>query len=672
VTSAARSARPYPDSIMAESSSFTPRSDPTPAVLYGTALLPGVLLLLFDIVTRREMFVARAGPPVGGYIAGAILSLAIWGLAFEAARHTRRAVRIGAWVILGLTASFGVGGQLLFAASTHEYFNRDAAIYSINLWPTILHYLLDRPLASAAIMIGPALVVVIYGAVRHRRIGSHRRFGTAFAALALGASLFAAFGPLRAPASKHGLPPEVLFWYSAGGLGLYAAGVIPKPRVLPPGEHASPPPSPSPVAASAPDVVLIFGESVRRDEVCSVPSPECTKSPELDKWAPRRIGFVRSSSVASCTEIASVIMWTALPVTAGSELLRTAPLLWDYAKARGYRTGYFTSQNLSFQDQGLFLRSSRMDEMREGRDRDSHVDLDIGSPDEDSAADTLAFLEKGGGPAFAVLHFSNTHLPYRQAPGKTPHSATGDSDDIGTRQARYLNSLVLQDWVVGEFMQKLRATEHGKRTIVIYTADHGEAWGEHGSYTHSFDIYAEQINVPLWVDAPEGTLSAEQLAELREAAASRPVFTFDVSATLLDLLGALEEPGFKEHTAKLAGASILRPEPPPRDVELSNCPSFRSCYPDAWGIVRWPIKYHYLGRSFTSVCSDIQADPEEREALPPSRCAELNALTRKRYGARPDSAFPPYASGVASTDATGSGSPDSSSKGSTGSSSSSR
>lgn len=638
--------------MMAETPSPTTKSAKavTPALLLSTALLPGGILLLFDVVSRREMFVARAGPPVGGYIAGAVLSLAIWGLAFEAARHSRWPVRLGAWLILGLTASFGVGGQLLFAASTHEYFNRDAAIYSINLWPTILHYLLDRPFASAAIMLGPALIAIVYGAARHRRVGTQRRryFGTLFAVLAFAATLFAAFGPLRIPAAKHGLPPEVLFWYSAGGLGLYAAGVIPKPRVLPPGEHTSPPPSPSAVAADAPNIVLIFGESVRRDEVCSIKSATCVKSPGLDKGAPERIGFVHSSSVASCTEIASVIMWSGLPVTADSELLRTAPLLWDYAKARGYRTGYFTSQNLSFQDQGLFLRSSRMDEMIEGRDRDSHVDLDIGSPDEDSAADTLEFLAKGGGPAFAVLHFSNTHLPYRQAPGKTPHSATGDSDDIGTRRARYLNSLVLQDWAVGEFLEKLRAAEHGKNTIVIYTADHGEAWGEHDSYTHSFDIYAEQINVPLWVDAPPGTLSAGQLDELRKAAVTRPVFTPDVSATLLDLLGALDEPGFKEHVSKLAGASFLRPEPPAKDVELSNCPSFRTCYPDAWGIVRWPIKYHYLGRSFTSVCSDISADPEERSALPPALCAEMNALTRKRYGPKADSMFPPYATGTAS------------------------
>ena len=45
------------------------------------------------------------------------------------------------------------------------------------------------------------------------------------------------------------------------------------------------------------------------------------------------------------------------------------------------------------------------------------------------------------------------------------------------------------------------------RAIVIASSDHGEAWGEHGSYTHTFDLYAEQVDVPFWIDAPEGTLT---------------------------------------------------------------------------------------------------------------------------------------------------------------------
>src|SRR5262249_5168184 len=152
------------------------------------------------------------------------------------------------------------------------------------------------------------------------------------------------------------------------------------PKTLPPGQHAELPAAPVPAPPNAPTIVLIFGESVRKDEVCARRSPDCTKSPRLDAAAPDRVGFEHSFSVAAPTEVARPILWSGLPITSSGALMQTAPLLWDYAKARGYRTAYLPSQNLSFQDQGLFLRTSRIDEKREARDRDQHADLDIGSP----------------------------------------------------------------------------------------------------------------------------------------------------------------------------------------------------------------------------------------------------------------------------------------------------
>ena len=613
-----------------------PRST-SPAVIFGTAVLPALLVLAADVLTRRDLLAARAGPPVAGYVAGAVLSMAVWGLALEVARHPHRAVRIASWVILALTASVGIGGQLVFYKTTHELFNRDAAIFSIKLWPTIWHFLLQSPATSAAVLLGPAALAVAYGVARHRLLGPRRRFAQTGAVLALAACLFTAFGPLAAAAAKRGLPPEILFWHAAGGLGLYVAGFVPRPKALPPGRHEGLPPSAQPVSDSAPSVVLIFGESVRRDEVCAQKTEGCTKSPAVDAAAPDRIGFRHAIAVASCTEISAAILWSGLPIYSSSEAIQRAPLLWDYAKARGYRTAYLSSHNLAFGDQGLFVVTSRIDEKREARDRAAHVDLDLGTPDEVTADEALAFLEKDGPPAFAVLHLSNTHLPYRQVEGMTPHPLTGD--DAGDRRARYLNSLFHQDATVGAFLRKLRATERGKRAVVIYTADHGEAWGEHNSYSHTFDLYAEQIDVPLWIDAPEGALTADQLAALRSAAAERPAFTSDVSATVLDLLGALDEPGFQGKTSMLAGTSALRPPPGPRDMEISNCPPFRSCHPEAWGVVRWPLKYHFIGRALRSTCSDLSADPAERIELPAAQCAELRSITLRRHGLRGDARY---------------------------------
>ena len=608
--------------------------------LLATAVLPPLAILIIDSIRRREMFVNRAGPPIGGYIGGALLSLSLWGFCLESARHPKRRVRYPALFVLALTGFFGIGGQLLFQSTAHEYYNRDAVLFAIDMGPIILNYLKENLAVNLAVLLGSAAFAVAYAIVRHRLHGPRQRLAWYGAGLALLATLLNAFIPWKAPAWKHGLPPEVLFWHAAGGASLYAAGILDKPNALPPGKHLQLPRSKTAVGPDAPDIVLIFGESVRRDEVCSVPSPSCKKSPELDAAAPDRFGWKISFSVASCTEVSSAILWSGLHIFTKPAEIQTAPLIWDYAKARGYRTAYLTSQNLSFQDQGTFLRTSQIDEKREARDRNPHSDLDIGSPDEGTAQEVLDFLAKGGGPALAVLHFSNTHLPYRQVPGYTPNDASAvDSDSkkeaADARRAKYRNAIFHQDHIFGLFLTELRKTERGKRTIVIYTSDHGEAWGEHGSWTHTFDLYGDQINVPLWMDVPPGVLSDAQRNWLKNGQENRPVYTADVNATVLDMMGVLDDPELAPQVKALAGTSLLRPLGQ-RDVVLSNCPPFRGCFPDAWGVVRWPMKFQYIGRATESSCIDWKKDPDERSPLPTEKCQNLRAIVAKQYGIRAD------------------------------------
>ncbi|MBK8252052.1 MAG: sulfatase-like hydrolase/transferase [Polyangiaceae bacterium] len=590
-------------------------------ILVVTALLPPLLLTALDAFSRRGALSARTGPSTAGYVGGAVLGAAVWALGLEAARAPKRSVRVSACIVLGLTAAFGIGGQALFRSTTHEYFNREAAVFSIRLWPTIVHYLSLSPGPVSALLLGPFALAIAYALFRNRVAGTRTLFPGLIAGLALLAWLFATFGPLDVPSSRRGLPPDVLFWHAAGGLGLSAAGILPKPRALPPGNHAQVTGG-SPVKNNAPSIVLILGESVRRDEVCSRPSPSCKKSPRVDLAAPDRVGFTLSFSIASCTEIAGAVLWSGLDVRSPREHMQTAPLLWDYAKARGYKTGYFAAQNLGFADQALFVRSSRIDVFREARDRDPHVDADIGSPDEVAAAEAIAFLTHDA-PAFVVLHLSNTHLPYRQVPGYTPYD--GEGDEPSHKRARYLNSLAHHDATVGDFVTAIRRLPRGKDAIVVYTADHGEAWGEHQSFTHTFDLYAEQVDIPLWIDAPAGTISTEARGELMRAGQNRPFTTPDITATVLDFMGALDESDYSVYTSALAGKSALRPAQ--NDTfYLSNCPPYRSCYPDAWGVVKWPFKWHYVGRANEWVCSNIETDPEELRPLPAETCASLREL----------------------------------------------
>ncbi len=420
----------------------------------------------------------------------------------------------------------------------------------------------------------------------------------------------------------------MLWLNGAGGPLLYAAGLQRKPRSLPIGDHRPLPATP-PVDPEAPSILFLLGESLRRDAVCSSRSADCSKSPRVDEAAPDRLGYARAFSIASCTELVSTALWTGLPITADPRQLARAPLLWDYAKARGYRTAYLSSQNLLYQQADLFLRKSHIDLLREARDRQPDAPIDGGSPDEDTTQEALDFLARNG-PSFVVVHYANTHAPYRQVPGFTPFPTEGDE---GPRN-RYRNGLLHADSVIGDLLTRLRASERGRKTIVVFSADHGEAWGEHGSFAHSFDLHAEQTDVPLWIDAPEGTLSAEARSRLRRESATRPVATPDLAATLLDLLGALDQPSFQEPIASLAGTSLLRESPGERPALLWNCPPTRECPAEAFGVVAWPLKLHYVGHAYRYACHDLEADPGETRELPPERCNTLRAIADQRFGAQ--------------------------------------
>ncbi len=591
-----------------------------------SALLIPTLWVGIDLAIRGPLL-ASAGATVRlTYVVGVVLSVLAWGLALETARHPRRLVRVAALSFLGFFAAFGVGLQAFARGLTHAYVGRRALMLALGV-PDLAHagYFAKNALLIGSVCLVPAALAVMLAVGRAHRFGPLRSHPSAIASGALAAALISIFTPFAAQ-GLQGLPPDVLWLHGTGGPILRSVGLLGAPRSLPPGHRPALPKATS-IADDAPSIVFLLGESLRRDAVCSARNAACTASPAVDAAAPDRLGFSRAFSIASCTELVSAALWTGLPITAAPPLLARAPLVWDYARARGYRTAYLTSQNLLYQQGDLFLQTSAIDRLREARDRHADARVDEGSPDEDLTDEAVDFIEQGG-PALVVVHRSNTHTPYRQTPEFTAFPIDGD-DAVHNR---YRNAVAQDDFLVAELVARLRRGARGRRAIVIASSDHGEAWGEHGSYTHSFDLYAEQIDVPLWIDAPDGTLPRDVVDRLRHDGPTRPVSTLDVAATLIDLVGAIDDPALREPVAALAGSSLLRPAPGPRPTLLWNCPLTRECPADAFGIVMWPLKLHYVGHEGRYACHDLERDPGELAPLAPGRCEALRATLDRAFG----------------------------------------
>ncbi len=117
---------------------------------------------------------------------------------------------------------------------------------------------------------------------------------------------------------------------------------------------------------------------------------------------------------------------------------------------------------------------------------------------------------------FAYAHLTEPHSPYDR--GKLKQ---------GPLWERYLSEITLADEYIGRVMQALSTSQLRDRAILIVSSDHGEAFGEHGTFEHTKTIYDEMLRVPLLVWGA-GVTSRE---------ISTPVTLLDVGPTVLDVFG---------------------------------------------------------------------------------------------------------------------------------------
>jgi arylsulfatase A-like enzyme len=83
------------------------------------------------------------------------------------------------------------------------------------------------------------------------------------------------------------------------------------------------------------------------------------------------------------------------------------------------------------------------------------------------------------------------------------------------------------DWALGQLVAHLRKIGAYDSTLLIVTADHGEALGEHRYQWHATCPYDEAIRIPLLIRFPHGAGPAGRVGALTE--------TIDLFPTILDL-----------------------------------------------------------------------------------------------------------------------------------------
>jgi glucan phosphoethanolaminetransferase (alkaline phosphatase superfamily) len=381
---------------------------------------------------------------------------------------------------------------------------------------------------------------------------------------------------------------------------------------------------------------MIITESVRAQSLCVEYSPDCKFTPFSNALVKERFPVTQMRSLDSTTAISLAVMWNGLAPTDKRKDLHSAPILWEYAKAAGYESAYYTSQHMLFGNSGTWLEGTPWKRHVSATMLEEDATYEIGGDDGKLVDFTLGDLDQLREPYFVVLHLSNTHFPYKIDDDDIPFEQEAEKEKGEAEVVdRYHDSVYRQDKAVARFLEVFAKRAESERTVITFVSDHGEQLREKGMVGHTGTLFDEEVRVPFWVYAPKGTLSAKEEDALR-ARKTTPVSQLDVFPTMLDLLGVWDAPGVQPFKPRTAGQTLLRePYEEGRAIVMSNCTELWACAFKNWGAMRGTKKLiaHQGDRGWN--CFDVATDPKEENHLDAAECGDLQPLAEKTLGGRP-------------------------------------
>ncbi len=281
-------------------------------------------------------------------------------------------------------------------------------------------------------------------------------------------------------------------------------------------------------------------------------------------------------------------------------------LLHDLFKARGYRTALFSSQNEDWGQMREYLQTPGLDLLEDARslgDAGERAGVAWTIDDAVTMDAALRWIPSKPAPFFAALNLQNPHLPYRVpeafprrfgagTPAIAITAAGFPREQADAARALYADSLAYADSQIARLIAHLKSSGCWDETILVVSADHGEAFFEHGLAAHANGVFEEVVKVPLFIRAPGLVPGLE----------SRPAELLDVAPTLLGLLGLPPHPSHQ-------GRDLLGLDPvaEPRSRHLISDTPWKTHL----GILRGRHKLIFDGDAGRFALYDLAEDPGE-------------------------------------------------------------
>ena len=589
---------------------------PQGKAIYGSSLLvsAGFWILPMWVVTKLSVVV---GPRAGIARIARFLIVAFWIMPF---------------------AAFSFGGQLLYYRVFHSYMGRDSVRLGIAARGTLGDWFASwgGPALSLA-MIGSAVLVL---AISFRATRKHR------AEISQAIPVLPVFLFIGAMVCFWTDNVDSRFLQAAVPDACFVHGVVHAFRMRVTGKwndrhgYSERTPAPLPLLQSVkkrpPSIIVVLTESVRADVICSDPPPRCTDG-SFDGVAPDRASLGKLTSQTPNTFSAFMVLTTGLEPNATFTEAHSAPVLWELARAVGYRTGYISSQNPRFEDFGTFPRRAGIDTLLMSTELGGMRQEQLGAPDQRAIDAALAFVHanRDDAPYLLVLHLSNTHAPYLTDPSYLPFQpeSVDPLGNVTQFKNHYKNSVVTQQRALRAFWQAVRGTPAWPDTMIFFLSDHGEQFRERGGLYHNHTLFDEELRIPGFVFGGAAALGADDRAALATYAGKR-TYMQDVHETLIDAMGLEDARKTLPFAARVRGRSLFRPRVAADEPVALLGTSSAVWEPDDARFGAMVGEKKLWGPPGTAwTCCDLTKDPAEHVVRASNECGPLKESARAAFGA---------------------------------------
>jgi len=281
-------------------------------------------------------------------------------------------------------------------------------------------------------------------------------------------------------------------------------------------------------ALSAPNIVLVVVDTLRADWLGPWGDARGA-SPELDRWAGRGVVFEEARAQSSWTKTSMASLLTSTwphtsGVTRSTDGLGDAALtLAEVLRDGGYRTYAVQSNGWLEQTFGFHQGFDRYRFPRGGTGVGQKPSLWPHGDNVYREAARLLEAHARGSPFFLYVHLMDVHE--YAAPPEFKRYGAGN-------EGAYRAAIRWVDDVLERLRSKLDDEGLLEDTVIVLAADHGESFGEDGSYGHARDVRTPVLHVPILLRPPFDAAPVRVSTQVRN---------IDLAPTLVELAG-LEVP----------------------------------------------------------------------------------------------------------------------------------